>query len=104
MTDSILSIKLWLYDQQFHPDVIGSVTAGISIGLALATRHPERATALHTSIVEAYKVRAAGDVLSYEIICMASGLGNDYWEDGDQRTEPERFADDLVLSLQEDPT
>jgi len=73
------------------PKVSIPMMAGLSWGLALAARHPEYAQHAHVTMTTDYKRRAAGDETHFQAMAVASG---------DERTSPEKMADELVEAVE----
>ncbi len=89
--DYTAEVSGWLALEQELTDikVVIPMMAGLQWGLALAARHPKYAALAHESLDRDYRVRLAGGKVTYEM--MVAG-------DGDERTSPEKLADELVSS------
>jgi len=78
----------WLcISHDLQGEVAVEMTAGLLIGLALASRHPAYAAAAQVIFTADYQNRMAGSKVLYEAMAIASG---------DERTSPEKMADELV--------
>ena len=71
------------------PPTARVLTAGVCFGLAIASRHPDYAAAIHIEFGKDYRTRIAGSDILYFAEAVASG---------DERTSPEKLADELVES------
>lgn len=85
-TDKIVR---WFYDTyKVTPDTALAMMAGLQIGVALViAEYPEYARRAHYKLSADYRRRIAGSDVEFQAMAIASG---------DERTSPEKIADELV--------
>ncbi len=91
--DYTSSIIQWLAEEHnvVKPTAYLPYMAGLSWGLALAARHPEYARQAHEALTHDYYERAAGGLIQFQAMAVASG---------DERTTPEKLADQLLEDVE----
>lgn len=88
MLDLADEVAQWLQDKHSLDEPLAIVfAAGIFVGLASASRHPEYAANAHEKFTGQYGRRVVGSSSLYEAMAIA---------DGDSRTAAEMLADELV--------